>query len=135
MKLETNLPNTGLGEEGQLASDIVNNKEKKSYTTTSPLITTNENDNINGKALTASKDVKNFLTFHERTNPLERKKMAKVKPKLNKIQSFEIDSKTGNLMPTGNEHFLKAIVKQTKRRQLDNVCKPRKKYVIKGINA
>ena len=135
MKVETDLPNTGLGEEGQLESDIVNNKEKKSETTSSPLITTNENDNINGKALTASKDVQNFLAFHESTNPFERQKLAKVKSKLNKIQSSEIDSKTGNLMPIGSEHVLKANVKQTKIRKLDNVGKPGKKDVIEGINA
>ena len=135
MKVETDLPNMGLGEEGQLESDIVNNKEKKLDTTTSPLITTNENDNINGKALTASKDVQFFLAFHESTNPFERQKLAKVKSKLNKIQSSEIDSKTGNLMPTGSEHVLKANVKQTKRRKLDNVGKTGKKDVIKGINA
>ena len=135
MKVETDLPNTGLGEEGQLESDIVNDKEKKSDTTTSPLITTNENDNINGKALTASKDVQKNLAFHESTNPFERQKLAKVKSKLNKIQSSEIDSKTGNLMPTGSEHVLKANVKQKKRRKLDNVGKPGKKDVIEGINA
>ena len=38
-------------------------------------------------------------------------------------------------MPTGSEHVLKANVKQTKRRKLDNVGKPGKKDVIEGINA
>ena len=135
VKVEIDLPNTGLGEEKQLESDIVNYKEKKSDTTTSPLITTNENDNINGKALTASKDVQIFLAFHESTNPFERQKLAKVKSKLNKIQYSEIDSKTGNLMPMGSEHVLKDKVKQKKRRKLDNVGKTGKKDVIEGINS
>lgn len=47
-----------LGEEGQLASDIVNDKEKKSDTTASPLITTNANDNINGSEHVLKANVK-----------------------------------------------------------------------------
>ena len=38
-------------------------------------------------------------------------------------------------MPTGCEHVLKANVKQTKKRKLDNAGKPGNKDVIEDINA
>ena len=74
VKAETNLPIKGICEEGKLASNIVNDKETKSDTTESPCITKSENDNIEDKAMTASKEAQFFLAIHESRVPLERKK-------------------------------------------------------------
>lgn len=134
VKAETDLPIKGLSEEGQLASNIVNDKEAKSDTTESACITKNENDNVKDKAVTASKDAQNFLAIHESTGPLEGKKGAKIIPKANKIHASEINCKAGNLIPTESEHILKVDVKQTKKRKSDNIDKPGKKDVIQGIN-
>ena len=54
------------------------------------------------------------------------------KPKKNHY--FEINCKAENMMPTESEHVLKVDVKQTKKRKSDNIDKPGKKDVIRGIN-
>lgn len=56
VKAEIDLPIKCLCQEGQLASKIVNDKEINSDTTESPSITKNENDNVEDKVVTASKD-------------------------------------------------------------------------------
>ena len=50
-----------------MASNIVNYKETKSETTESPCITKNENDNLEDKIVTASKDAQNFMAIDEST--------------------------------------------------------------------
>lgn len=119
IKADTDLQKKGICEKGQLATNIVNDKETKSDTTESPCITKNANDNVKDKALTASKDTQYFLAIHESTEPLEMKKGAKIRL---------------NLMPTESEHVLKVDVKQTKKRKSDKVDKPGKKDIMKGIN-